>query len=298
MTRVERLTALVLLLQEGRRSADWLADQLCVSRRTVIRDAQALLEMGVPVDSHGGPGGGYEIARGSTLAPLHLTWREALLLMMAMEGLTKMADTPFAADRASLSAKLRALLPESQQTRVAGILERVGIEVPVRPQRAPFLDALMERLGQWADLDYDGKGLLVRIDRVYAEGGLWYAQGVDAERTRVLRVDRVRSVAPAEVPPVVAEPLPYDHPSHPTVRVRLTAAGARRVEREPHLGRHAREGTMEFRCPPSELDWYARYFGGMGPEAHVEGPPELVERIVARAQNALRQYDSSLSVTE
>jgi predicted DNA-binding transcriptional regulator YafY len=250
--------------------------------------------MGVPVDSHSGPGGGYEIARGSTLAPLHLTWREALLLMMAMEGLAKMADTPFAADRASLAAKLRALLPENQQARVAGLLERVGIEVPSRPQRAPHLDALMGRLGQWASVDYDGKPTTVRVDRVYADSGFWYLEGVDATRIRTMRIDRIRSVGEAEAPERVMEPLPYDHPSHPTVRVRLTAAGSRRVEREPHLGPHAREGLLEFRCPPSELDWYARYFGGMGTDAHVEGPAELVDKMVERARGLLIQYGDSV----
>jgi predicted DNA-binding transcriptional regulator YafY len=291
MTRVERLTTLVLLLQEGRRNADVLAEQLLVSRRTIIRDVQALTAMGVPVDAIGGPGGGYEIARGSTLAPLHLTWREALLLMMAMEGLTKMADTPFAAERASLVAKLRALLPEGQRARVEGLLSRVGLEVPSRPQRAPLLDDLLARVGSWARLDYDGREATVRIDRVYADQGLWYVQGVDAAKPRILRVDRIRAVTPADPPAGAREPLPYDHPSHPTVRVRLTAAGARRVEREPHLGPHAREGLLEFRCPPNELDWFARYFGGMGTDAHVEAPPELVALIVTRAQGTLSQYE-------
>lgn len=113
-------------------------------------------------------------------------------------------------------------------------------------------------------------------------------------RRRTLRIDRIRAVREAEAPDIVVEPLPYDHPSHPTIRVRLTAAGARRVEREPHLGPHAREGLLEFRCPPSELDWYARYFGGMGADAHVEGPEELVERIVERARGVLGQYGRSV----
>jgi predicted DNA-binding transcriptional regulator YafY len=64
------------------------------------------------------------------------------------------------------------------------------------------------------------------------------------------------------------------------------------VEREPHLGPYAREGLLEFRCPPNELDWFARYFGGMGADAHVESPSELVALIVTRAQGTLAQYDA------
>lgn len=270
MTRVERLTTLVLLLQERRRSAESLADELQVSRRTVIRDVQALYGMGVPVDAINGPGGGYEIARSSTLAPLHLTWRETLLLMMSVDGLQRMSDTPFRGDLTSLSAKLRALLPESQRARVEGMLQHVGFDVPARPQRAPHLDALFACVGQWARMTYDGQERTVRMDRVYADSGLWYATVVEGNRHRTLRLDRVQSVEPIEAPADVSDPVPYDHPSHPTVRVRLTAKGARQAERDPHLGPHIRSGeasTLEFRCPPDELDWYARYFGGFGPEA-------------------------------
>jgi predicted DNA-binding transcriptional regulator YafY len=56
------------------------------------------------------------------------------------------------------------------------------------------------------------------------------------------------------------------------------------VESDPYLGRQIERqpdgfGRLAFRCPPGELDWYARYFAGLGADAEVGGPIELRERI-------------------
>lgn len=299
MTRTERLTATILLLQGGRRTCEAVARELNVSRRTVIRDVQALMEMGVPVLSHGGPNGGYEIVREWTLAPLHLTGREALLLMLAVESLEKMADVPFSAERASLLAKLRSLLPPAQRARVEETLTRIGFEIPERTQRAPCLEALLEVTGSrtWVRIVYEGSPVVLRPDRLYADRGHWYVEGVSEGQSRTLRADRVEDVAPCDPPETHEEPLPYGHPSHPLVEVTLTAKGAKVVEREPHLGKLVAgpgPATLAFRCPPSELDWYARYFGGLGPDAAVAGPPELIEKIVGRAKEILGRYEPKI----
>lgn len=291
MTRVERMTTILLLLQQKRRTAESLGDELGVGRRTVLRDVQSLVAMGVPVIAESGPNGGYEIPRESTLSPLHLTWREALLLMLALEGLAKMSDTPFLADRTALLAKVHALVPDSQRQKVEAILGRVEIEVPKRPQRTPLLETLMSAVGGWVELGYNGSVRVVRVDRLYADRGFWYVAGVTEGKSRVYRADRVESVSPCEAPVGVAEPLSYTDSSHPLVRVMLTEKGAQRAQGDPHLGPHVfGEGLVEFRCPPDEIAWYARYFAAFGDDARVEGPPELIERIRQDALAVLDRY--------
>jgi predicted DNA-binding transcriptional regulator YafY len=109
--------------------------------------------------------------------------------------------------------------------------------------------------------------------------------------SRTFRADRITAVAPADEPSDAAEPAAYDDPSHPLVEVRLTDRGARIAQSDPHLGPHvAGAGMISFRCPLDELAWFARYFGGMGEDAHVEGPPELIARILANAQSLCAQY--------
>src|SRR5579871_450475 len=119
MNRMERLTAILFLLQDrGRRrqcTSEEIAEHFEVSKRTVIRDIQALCEMGVPVMSREGSGGGYCLPSDYIVSPLPLTAREALLLQLSLSTLTSLADTPFAPERASLLAKVRALVPPHRQ---------------------------------------------------------------------------------------------------------------------------------------------------------------------------------------
>ena len=63
--RADRVVSMMLLLERrGRMTAGQLADELGVSRRTVMRDINSLGEAGVPVYSTRGPGGGFHIWEG------------------------------------------------------------------------------------------------------------------------------------------------------------------------------------------------------------------------------------------
>ena len=305
MNKIERLTSEILLLQERKRGSEELAELLDVSKRTIIRDIHALCEMGVPVIARDGIYGGYSLPSEYTLSPLQLTWKEMLLLMMALSGLSRMADAPFAAERNSLLSKIDALLPDEHRDRVKGLLGKVSLDIPERPQRSPMLEQLVELLevGRWARLSYRSGGPVYFVEvkplRITADRGLWYLRALVDGMERSYRVDRIESIQecePREAEP--SEPLAYDDPSHPLIRVRLGAKGIQRVERDQHLCALVAGAeppvTIEFRCPPSELDWYARFFGEMADEALVSAPEALIERIVQRAERILTIYEKWL----
>lgn len=296
---------LILLLQSRKRTCSELAELLDVSRRTVMRDVEALGRMGVAVASRSGPGGHYEMDGERNLRPLELTGSEALLLSIALDVLGKHADVPYAESRETLAAKVRALLPGAQADRAEGRLETVHIHVPSRSHRAPHLSRLIEHCQKWAEIRYSAEEgeatYLAKIERVYADSGLWYVEALVEGRRRNLRADRVLEIEAAEAPQKSSEPKDYSDPSHPLVRVVLSAKGLRNLERDVHAGHMAKDqeppATIEFRCPPEELDWYARYFGGMGPDAVVLGPPELVRILVERARRQLEMYGVADSLT-
>lgn len=63
--RAGRLLTILLTLQdEGRCTTSALAGRLEVSRRTVLRDLEALGEAGIPIVTFAGPGGGVELLAG------------------------------------------------------------------------------------------------------------------------------------------------------------------------------------------------------------------------------------------
>jgi predicted DNA-binding transcriptional regulator YafY len=306
MNRIERLTAILLLLQEQPRTSEQIARHFEVSKRTVLRDVQALCEMGVPIVAREGAGGGYSLLGTYLPAPLPLTANEAFLLLLALSAITRLSDTPFAQERASLIAKLRALLPQQQLPAVERLLATVDVEVPQRNARAPFLEPLMAAAQQrrWVQVTYQSAERLstqhILPRQITARSGYWYcrAYAYEHQDERTYRVDRVRAVAPASerFQSIAApEPPPYDHESHPEIVATLTARGVAYVENEPHMGGQVQRlpdgsGRVAFRCPPGELGWYAHYFASLGAEVHVDAPPELRERLAQLGQSLADRY--------
>ena len=79
--RADRLLRLIVLLQRhGRATAGWLAEQLEVSERTILRDMEALSAAGVPVYTERGPQGGCVLLEGFTTDASGLTTSEAQAL--------------------------------------------------------------------------------------------------------------------------------------------------------------------------------------------------------------------------
>lgn len=306
MNKLERLTGILLVLQERSLTAAQIAAHFEVSRRTVLRDIQALSELGVPVEAIAGPGGGYRLSESYLLAPLPLTAREAALLLLSLSTLSRLGDVPFAAEHASLHAKIRALLPDPLPEEVARLLAVLSVDVPERQQRTPFLESLVKAAQRrqavrvvYRSAERQSTQHLLPL-AVTTQNGFWYcrAYAFEHEEERTYRVDRIQALMPVERtldPAHLPEPTPYADASHPQVVARLTARGVADVESEPHLGQLIQReadgsGRLALRCPPGELNWYARYFAGLGAEVDVLAPPELRDRLRQLGERLAAQY--------
>jgi predicted DNA-binding transcriptional regulator YafY len=306
MMRIERLAAILLLLQEKTRTSQEIARRFEISRRTVLRDIQALCEMGVPVIAREGPSGGYWLPDNYRFDPLPLNGREAFLLLLALKSLENLSELPFRNELASLVVKLRAGLSADEIDGVEGLLQTVEVSSPARPQRAPFLEKLLEALDEnrWLYITYQSSERVssqhILPEQVSIQDGLWYCRAFSAERSgqRTFRVDRILTVelpAAEFVPPVVEPALPYDHESHPLVLARLTRLGADRAEFDraigPRLHRMPDGGAeLAFRCPPDEIEYYARFFAGLGEDVEVFAPDELRSRLAVIGQKMVDKY--------
>ncbi|MEU8221337.1 WYL domain-containing protein [Kribbella sp. NPDC048915] len=114
--RADRLLQIILLLQRHERlSARELAERLEVSRRTVIRDMEALSAAGVPVYTERGRNGGCVLLPGYRADVSELTPREAQALF-AWSGRAALADELGLRDALrSAMGKLSATLPVELQ---------------------------------------------------------------------------------------------------------------------------------------------------------------------------------------
>jgi predicted DNA-binding transcriptional regulator YafY len=84
VNRIDRLTGIILALQGGRKPAAVLAERFEVSRRTILRDIDALSQIGIPIIALPGPGGGYSLAEGYHLPPLNISPAEATLVILGL----------------------------------------------------------------------------------------------------------------------------------------------------------------------------------------------------------------------
>ncbi len=305
MNRIDRLTAILLMLQEKPRTSEQIAGHFEVSKRTILRDMAALYEIGVPIISREGAGGGYSLSPQYRIASPPLTTQEAYLLLLSLSAVSRLRSAPFASKRTSLLAKIRSTLPPQQLQDVDRLLSISSLAMPRREQGTPFLDPLMKAAAerQWVRVTYRSARRLstqhLLPTSLSSQNGFWYCRAYSHERheERNYRVDRIQSLEPAQqgFSPGVLPQRPYDDPQHPQVVAALTAGGVLHMETEPdigHLVQRVEDGTgkLEFRCPPGELAYFARFFAGLGPEAEVIAPEELRLALAELGQQLIEKY--------
>ncbi len=110
MRRAERLFQIVQWVR-GRRltTAEWLAQRLEVSPRTVYRDVADLQAQGVPIDGEAGVG--YRMRAGFELPPLMFSTDEAKALVASVRLAQPRLDTSLAQAADSAMAKILSVLP-------------------------------------------------------------------------------------------------------------------------------------------------------------------------------------------
>ena len=280
-----------------------LAREMGVTTRTVRWDVDRLRQMGYPVLTSAGHGGGYQLGAGRALPPLLLSSTEAAavavgLRLAAASGLEGLDEEALRA-----LAALDRILPASVRAEVGAVSAAMGVISRDGPgTRSEVLMALATavRDGVRVRLDYeraDGERFERRIEpyRVLSVEGRWYlfAWDLDREDWRTFRLDRMHAVHPSTFTFAARETPDIEH----AVRESITVAGYRAACTVRILAPYAqvapmisaRTGTLEadgeeacvLRAGADQLRWVAVHLAGMGLPVEVIDPPELLEEIEA-----------------
>lgn len=316
MNRIDRLTGILIRLQGQPQTAGQLADRFEVSQRTILRDIDALSQIGVPIIATTGRNGGYEIANDFWLPPLHLTPEEATVLLLALDHLGDEASSPLGVAHRTVREKLTSSLGPATRMEVATNLRSMHVTNDAIAPSASMLAKLRSSVEktQWIAITYQGvDGPSIRVilpTLVYSASGRWYTRAIDTRRSAVrhFRIDRIEDARSIPDPPdavsiiqrATAECTPYADAAHPEVRARLTSRGLVFALDHPDL-RDAvvftdEEGALTFRCPPGELPYYGREFVRFGEDIQVEAPAELKRWISLhlRSLSEHHQYDNDI----
>lgn len=136
MKRTERLFAIAEHLRTRRTgvTAESLAERFGVSLRTIYRDLDSLREAHLPLNAEPGPGGGYALDRAYQMPPVHLSAREAALLVATATWIERSRLLPFLDTFDDAIAKVKAALPPTQRVRAERLAASVSfVGVPSLP---------------------------------------------------------------------------------------------------------------------------------------------------------------------
>lgn len=210
MTTRSRRDALVRILRrQGMSTIDALAEEVGVSRRTVLRDITALRDDGFVIHSDVGRGGGLRLDPQSVQATARLAVPEVFALLISVSAMRAAGQLPFAELADAGLSKIEKALPADKVKDLRSFLDclYIGQLSPLQDLSdmgkmdpnllLAFEAAFLER--QLIQFEYrDAKGVVtqreVEPQAMLILSPLWYLVGWDPNRDdfRHFRMDRIR----------------------------------------------------------------------------------------------------------
>jgi predicted DNA-binding transcriptional regulator YafY len=211
-SRVLRLDELkALLADRDVTTVGDLADDLGVSLRTVQRDLATLRDLGMPIESDRGRGGGIRLEHGWSLGRVHLNESEALGMLLSFTIAEKIGSPLLLEDLRSIQRKVSAAFAPAQSRRIRALRRRVLVGGPASdrvltdysPAQASITHGLMQaflyqRVAVIRYQDQSGTVTNREIETQYLYYNLpvWYALAWDRLRddVRFFRLDRLQRI--------------------------------------------------------------------------------------------------------
>lgn len=297
-----RVLELLTLLQSRRHwSGQELARRLEVSPRTLRRDVESLQDLGYPITTTRGTGGGYQLAPGGSLPPLVLNEDEAAAVVIALKEAATGTHPTEATAAVSALAKIVQVLPAKIRRRVDSLQRMATLPGPYGTPAAVDTTVLTTftlaaRDNETVIFDYtDSKGAstsrrvqphhVVSLDqRLYL-----IAHDLDRADWRIFRIDRASNAQRARQI-FTPRPLPVEDPAE-YVRSRLyetwtvyevtATVEAPAEDVQEKLGgwgeaTPVNENSCAVRIPTSDLDWATFALAGLHAPFTIHGPEEAI----------------------
>ncbi len=202
--RADRLLSLMMLLQTRKQmTAEELADELEVSKRTIYRDIDALGIAGVPVYANGGPGGGYALLDSYRTTLTGLNDHEIrALFMLTIPG--PLADLGVNQQLKAAILKLTSSFAADHHEHADYLRQRLHLDPAgwfQADEPVPHLKTVQE--AAWQDrqlvLSYRRRNGTVSSRTIspfglVAKASIWYLVAATDRGMRVYRVSRIESV--------------------------------------------------------------------------------------------------------
>jgi predicted DNA-binding transcriptional regulator YafY len=314
MLKSQRLIQLIMIINAKKSfTVPELAKEFGLSTRTITRDLEELSELGIPIYSVQGRGGGYRLLRERLLPPIAFSESEAVAIFFACQSLKYFGSLPFDDGAADVLIKFYHYLPTDVQAQIDRLRDKVAIWSPERPMSAPALQALMQAVMVRSAVTIvyqSGDNVTTRDIQpigLYASHGFWYcpAYCFHREGYRLFRGDRIltASLNPAITCLEEVDKRSVKNWNEPELRmmdltglaVHLTPVGVRTletngwfkdaIERQPGGG-----ASIHMQVPAEKLHFYADMIWELGAEAKIIEPSDAVDYIKRKVEKMIELY--------
>ena len=316
--RIHRLLRLITMLQTRRDyTADELARELEVSKRTVFRDLNVLEMARIPYyfDTDRG---GYRISKHFFLPPINLTLTEALALLMLTGRLGRGRELPLINQGTRAAMKVESALPAGIRSHVGSIINRLHFSL-APSSRHEGLDAMFDELTgaiaakRTCKIIYisfhDKKQITTTIRPLHLAfmGRAWYVLGYVARfgEVRTFKLGRIRKLTVTDK--TFSQPSGVDVENHFGQAWHMIPEGKLydvHLHFEPKVAANVAEvnwhstqrvewnddGSTEFHVTVDGLGEIMWWILGYGDQVEVISPAALRRRLASMASGLVKKY--------
>jgi predicted DNA-binding transcriptional regulator YafY len=209
--RAERRNRLIALLRsEEHWITSKLREQLGISQRTLMRELAELRDLGYPLESDRGRGGGVRLRGNWGIERLHLNHQEVVELILALAIMENLKSPFLTGHLKGIRQKLFQAFPQEQRKTVANIRKRILIGDKANDNVLANFDSLATALSKdiaeaflkqkCLEINYESeaKELTTRVietQYILLNWPVWYVIAWDhlRESSRIFRIDRIKS---------------------------------------------------------------------------------------------------------
>ncbi|HAF98237.1 helix-turn-helix transcriptional regulator [Paenibacillus lactis] len=306
MQKSQRLIQLIMMINAKKSfTVRELADEFGLSTRTITRDLQELSELGIPIYSIQGRGGGYKLLQDRMLPPISLSESEAIAMFFACQSLDYFSSLPFGEGAESALQKFYHYLPADIKEQIDRLDGRIMLWSPYRSMAPGILQTLMQAImtGEVVTMEYNSSSGIAKRDiqpiGLYTSSGYWYCPAYCFEREdiRQFRADRILSAAlNPSVPPLdeirkmtLMNKPEKGHLDQTVLHIEITRKGVWLLESNPRFAPSIQRnedgsGAAAIQIATEDLRFYVDLIWNLGSEVKIKGPVEAITYIQEKVE--------------
>ena len=306
MQKSQRLIQLIMMIHAKKSfTVRELADEFGLSTRTITRDLQELSELGIPIYSIQGRGGGYKLLQDRMLPPISLSESEAIAMFFACQSLDYFSSLPFGEGAESALQKFYHYLPADIKEQIDRLDGRIMLWSPYRSMAPGILQTLMQAImtGEVVTMEYNSSSGIAKRDiqpiGLYTSSGYWYCPAYCFEREdiRQFRADRILSAAlNPSVPPLdeirkmtLMNKPEKGHLDQTVLHIEITRKGVWLLESNPRFAPSIQRnedgsGAAAIQIATEDLRFYVDLIWNLGSEVKIKGPVEAITYIQEKVE--------------